>query len=88
MKIVHLTFKLEAETFPVDFGNISLFSFYIVVELIYNVMLVSSVQQNDSVMCIYVYIYIYIHIFVCVCVYIYVYIHTYTVRPCLFFINI
>ena len=49
MKIVHLTFKLEAETFPVDFGNISLFSFYIVVELIYNVMLVSSVQQNDSV---------------------------------------
>ena len=45
MKIVHLTFKLETETFPVDFGNISLFSFYIVVELIYNVMLVSSVQQ-------------------------------------------
>ena len=49
MKIFHLTFKLEAETFPVGCGNISLFLFYIVVELIYNVMLVSGVQQSDSI---------------------------------------
>ena len=39
MKIVHLIFKLEAETFPIDFGKIffCLFLFYVVVELIYNV---------------------------------------------------
>ena len=39
MKIVHLIFKLEAETFPIDFGKnfFCLFLFYVVVELIYNV---------------------------------------------------
>ena len=36
--------------------------FLIKVELIYNVVLVSSVQQSDSVLYIYIYIYIYIYL--------------------------
>ena len=46
--------------------------FYFDVELIYNVVLVLGVQQNDSV------IYIFSYIYMCVCVYIYIYIYIYT----------
>ena len=40
----------------------------------YNVVLVSSVQQSDA-LCVCIYMYIYVYICVCVCVYIYIYLY-------------
>ena len=58
--------------------------FFIEVQLIYIVVLVSGVQQSDSVIHIhtYIYIYIYIHIYIhiYICVYIYVYIYIFFFR--------
>ena len=45
------------------FVNLKFFLNFIDVSLTYNAMLISTVQQNDSV----------IYIYVCVCVYIYIY---------------
>ena len=42
----------------------------------YNVVLVSGVQQSDSVVCVYIYIYIYTHTHI----YIHIYIHIYMYR--------
>ena len=39
----------------------------------YNVVLVSGIQQSDSV----IYIYIYTYIYICIYTYVYVYIHTF-----------
>ena len=53
---------------------LKIYCFFIEVELIYNVMLVSGIQHGDSdihmCVCIYIYIYIYVYIYI----YIYIYI--------------
>ena len=51
-------------TISITFSPNSFFLKKIEVQLIYNVVLVSGVQQSDSVIHIYVYVYIYIYIYI------------------------
>ena len=53
--------------------------FYIAVQLINNVMLVSGVQQNDSVFYIYIYVYVRIHTHTCIYMYIQQYIYCFSI---------
>ena len=58
------------------------FLVFIKVELNYNIVTISAVQQSDSI--IYIYIYIYVCVCVYVCVYIYIYIYTHILFNILF----
>ena len=51
------------------------FIFFIEVQLIYNVVLVSGVQQSDSVIYMYMYVYIYIYIYISENIYIQLHIY-------------
>ena len=52
----HLTFPTPVTSGSTDSGHLFCFVFLIEVELIYNVMLVSSVKRSDSVIHTYIYI--------------------------------
>ena len=44
-----------------DFLKLTLIVHFLLKQLIYNVVLISGVQQSDSVICVYIYIYILIY---------------------------